>query len=670
MSTSFDDLADFIALSRFRGLALSPDGAQLIATIGELNEKRTTWVDALWRIPLTADAAPIRLTRGEEGDSLLGFSASGDIFFSSKRAKGDDAQPQLHMLPAAGGEAVVVAERHGGFSNLRADRSGKTIMVSSAAVIGARDAEHESEIIKARKEQKVTGILHDGFPVRDWDHDIAPTRTQIFTASAAGLADEKLEFTKLTDFARDEHLGSFDLDDSGSVIIASVSRPLRGIAAEHVLVRIDPDTGAATDVAADDAWRYSGVAVSPDGRTAVTWRSSRASDETPLTQRLVAIDLASGQPRVLGGDFDDFPGEAVFSGDGCWVLSSVDHQGAGGVWAFPIDGGEPKRLSDERLSFSQLQVGRSWPENGGPGILALADAVDRAPAPVSLEPSGETRLLPSPLTAVEVPGRLEEVVTTAEDGTRIRAWLCLPADASTDAPAPLAMLIHGGPWGSWNAWTWRWNPWAFVARGYAVLLPDPAISTGYGQHMIDRGWRRIGDTPYDDLIRLCDAAVEREDIDRDRQAALGGSYGGYMANWIAGRTGDRFRCIVTHASLYDMESFRATTDAGDHWRAHLTDVHNAANSPHLNVAAITAPMLVIHGDKDYRVPIGQGLQLWSDLLHAQQAERAQNRNRFLYFPDENHWILSPGNSKLWYETVLGFLDEHVLGRDPVRPDHV
>ena len=670
MSTSFDDLTSFISCSRHRGLALSPDGVQLIATIGELNEKGTKWVDALWRIPLAADGRPTRLTRGEEGDALLGFSARGDIFFASKRTKGDDAKPQLHLLPAAGGEAVVVAERAGGFSNLRADLAGRRVLVVSDAVVGARDAEHEDEIVKARKEKKVSGILHDGFPVRQWDHDIAPTRPQIFVAEAAGLDDDKLEFAKLTDFARDERLGAFDIDDAGEVIVASVTRPLRGIASEHVLMRIDPATGAATELLADEQWRFFGVAVSPDGTKAVTWRSSRASDETPLTQRLVAVDLATGAQTLLGGSFDDFPGEAEFSADGQWVLVTADHKGAGGIWAFPIDGGEPRRLSDERLHFSSLQVDRSWPADGGPGILALADAVDRAPVPVALTPAGTVRPLPTPVAEQVTPGRLEEVVTTAADGTELRAWLCLPDGASEAAPAPLAMFIHGGPWGSWNSWTWRWNPWVFVARGYAVLLPDPAISTGYGQSMIDRGWRRIGDTPYDDLLLLCDAAVQRDDIDGDRQAALGGSYGGYMANWIAGRTGDRFKCIVTHASLYDMDSFRATTDAGDHWRSHLTDVHNAANSPHLNVSAITAPMLVIHGDKDYRVPIGQGLQLWSDLLHAQQAARGENRNRFLYFPDENHWILSPGNSKLWYETVLAFVDQHVLGKEFVRPEHV
>lgn len=670
MTNPFADLNQFIDMPRVNGLALSPDGSKLVATIAKLNEKRTKWVNALWSIPLDAAGHPHRLTRGEEGDSLLGFSAAGDIFFASKRDSGDDAKPQLHRLPAGGGEASVVAERHGGFSNLLADRAGKRVHVISDAVVGATDAEEESEIIKARREQKVSGILHEGFPVRSWDHDIAPTRPQMFVADAAGLDDDSLEFAQLTRFPRDEELESFSMDDSGDVIVAGVGRLVRGITGQSVLVRIDRRTGEPTEIKADEEFDYYGPTVSPDGSCVVASKSRKQNDQTPLAQRLVSIDIATGAETLLGGDFDEFPGEVAFSRDGQWVVSAVDHEGSGAVVAYPITGGAPSRLSDERLHFSGVQVHPEWPEGASSSIYALADAVDRPATPVVLSASGMTTRLPSPVAEVDVHGRLEEVFTTAEDGTELRSWLCLPEVASEEAPAPLAMFLHGGPWGSWNAWTWRWNPWTAVARGYAVLLPDPAISTGYGQKMIDRGWSHLGGAPFDDLLRLCDAAVARNDIDETKQAALGGSYGGYMANWVAGHTGDRFKCIVTHASLYDNRSFRATTDAGDHWRSHLSDAHNELASPDAHVERIVAPMLVIHGDKDYRVPIGQGLQLWSDLLHAQQAERGDNRNKFLYFPDENHWILSPGNSKLWYETVLAFLDHHVLGAEFARPEHV
>jgi len=267
---------------------------------------------------------------------------------------------------------------------------------------------------------------------------------------------------------------------------------------------------------------------------------------------------------------------------------------------------------------------------------------------------------------VPLPGRLDEVGATAEDGTPLRAWLALPDGASATSPAPLLLWIHGGPLGSWNAWSWRWNPWIAVAQGYAVLLPDPALSTGYGQRMIERGWGRWGAEPYTDLMTITDAGEARPDVDESRTAAMGGSFGGYMANWVAGHT-DRFAGIVTHASLWALDQFGPTTDAYFYWRREMTAEMAWANSPHRFVEEIRTPMLVVHGDKDYRVPIGEALRLWAEL-----AERGgpdgEMPHRFLYFPDENHWILSPQHAKVWYATVFAFLDMTVHGKDWQVPD--
>jgi len=204
-----------------------------------------------------------------------------------------------------------------------------------------------------------------------------------------------------------------------------------------------------------------------------------------------------------------------------------------------------------------------------------------------------------------------------------------------------------------------------VAKGYSVLLPDPALSTGYGNDFISRGWGSWGGRPYTDLMSLTDAACARQDVDDSRTGAMGGSFGGYMANWIATQT-DRFRAIVTHASLWHLDQFAGTTDEPSYWQREFGDPlkeneRYLANSPHLRVHDIRTPMLVIHGDKDYRVPIGEALRLWYDLC------RFAVPAKFLYFPDENHWVLSPGHVRVWYETVLAFLAQHVLGKDWEQP---
>jgi dipeptidyl aminopeptidase/acylaminoacyl peptidase len=262
------------------------------------------------------------------------------------------------------------------------------------------------------------------------------------------------------------------------------------------------------------------------------------------------------------------------------------------------------------------------------------------------------------------------VEATAADGARVPAYLARPEEASSGNPAPLLLWIHGGPLNSWNAWTWRWNPWLLVAKGYAVLLPDPALSTGYGQDFIQRGWGEWGKAPFTDLMAITDAVVERPDIDEARTAAMGGSFGGYMANWVAGQT-DRFKAIVSHASLWALDQFGATTDASQYWLKEMTAEMALDNSPHRNVEKIATPMLVIHGDKDYRVPIGEGLRLWYELLSSSRLAAdadGGNPHRFLYFPDENHWILQPQHAKVWYGVVEHFLAEHLLGEKVELPE--
>jgi len=219
---------------------------------------------------------------------------------------------------------------------------------------------------------------------------------------------------------------------------------------------------------------------------------------------------------------------------------------------------------------------------------------------------------------------------------------------------------------SWSAWSWRWNPHLLAARGYAVLLPDPALSTGYGRAFVQRGWGSWGQAPYTDLLAAVDAAEARPDIDASRTAAMGGSFGGYMANWVAGHT-DRFRCIVTHASIWALEQFHGTTDNAAYWEyqfgdPYVDDSRYVENSPNRHLGAIRTPMLVIHGENDDRVPVGESLRLYTDL------KRHQVDARLLLFPDEHHWVLRPGNSRVWYQTVFAFVDHYVLGKEWARPD--
>lgn len=285
---------------------------------------------------------------------------------------------------------------------------------------------------------------------------------------------------------------------------------------------------------------------------------------------------------------------------------------------------------------------------------------------VRVSVDGTVECLPTPGFPFELPGVVSAVESTAEDGTRLRGWLVMPREASPEKPAPLVLWIHGGPFNSWNSWSWRWCPHLLAEHGYAVLLPDPALSTGYGQDFIQRAWGVWGDVVMRDVFTVLDDVLARPDIDSTRVAEMGGSFGGYMSNWVAGHS-DRFRAIITHASLWSLDNFQATTDRPDFWEDQFGSPRQyperyRAASPDQSIGNVRTPMLVIHGNLDYRVPISEALQLWTDL------RRHEVPSQYLYFPDENHWILKPGNATVWYQTVFAFLDHHVLGKEWKRPE--
>lgn len=348
------------------------------------------------------------------------------------------------------------------------------------------------------------------------------------------------------------------------------------------------------------------------------------------------------------------------------LLVTADDDGARPVFRVGVADGTVTRVTHDAAAYTDVVVSPD-----GLSAFALRSSYEFPAEAVRIDlATGHVTRLPAPAERPRIKGSLERVETTVADGSRVPAYLALPEGASEANPAPLLLWIHGGPLGSWNAWTWRWNPWLLVSKGYAVLLPDPALSTGYGQHYIQRGWGEWGKAPFTDLMAITDAVIRRPDIDETRTAVMGGSFGGYMANWVAGQT-DRFKAIVTHASLWALDQFGPTTDASQYWLKEMTAEMALENSPHLHVGKINTPMLVIHGDKDYRVPIGEGLRLWYELLSSSALpaeDNGETHHRFLYFPDENHWILQPQHAKVWYGVVEHFLAKQVLGQDVPVPE--
>jgi dipeptidyl aminopeptidase/acylaminoacyl peptidase len=696
-ASPFHDLNEFVAIPRAGALRLSPDGTWLAAAVQTLSADGKKYLTSIWRIDPQGGLAR-RLTRSAEGEANPRFLPDGSLIFTSKRPDpGADKAKQgtsggeaaaLWLLPPGGGEARIVAALPGGVAAAEAARNAGTIVVSSPVLPaadqnGAGDgsaAADDARLRKERSEAGVTAILHESEPVRFWDHDLGPDQLRLFAidpeqVQEAEQADGKgREFSGLRDLtpepgrALDEV--KFELSPDGASVVTGWWHWDPAGESHTELVTIDVATGKRRVLLSAPGYNFDGPRISPDGRLVVCQREKQMTADDPIDVTLVVLEddgpgESGGSGRDLLPGLDRWPVEPAWSPDSRTVYFAADDAGRRPVFRVDVATGEVARVTHDDGAYTDLNAAPD-----GRYLYAMRSAVDSPPTPVRIDLSPDSAgagpvALPCPGTPLTLPGRLAEVEAAADDGHPIRSWLVLPENASPSQQAPLLLWVHGGPMGSWNSWSWRWNPWLVAARGYAVLLPDPALSTGYGQEFMARAHRSWGARPYADIMAATEAVLARPDIDADRVAMMGGSYGGYMANWMAGHT-DRFRAIVSHAGLWALDQMFGTTDEPMFWRPQFGDPLTEpqmyeANSPNRHIARIRTPMLVIHGDKDYRVPIGEALRLWWDL------SRYGVEAKFLYFPDENHWILTPGNARIWYETVFAFLAQHVLGEPWERP---
>lgn len=664
--TRFEDWTDIeglLRIPRIAGLAAGPDG-RLVAQIQQATDDLSRTPSALWELDATGGAFPRRLTWSAKGESAPRFGPDGSLLFASARpdptGEHDDDGPAIWRLPVHG-EAHVVASAPGGLTLVAVADDGS--MLATTQVLAGGSLADDAERRDARAAAKRTTIWHTGMPIRYWDHELGDQSTRLVHVSYDG------ELRELTPGADTVALtnASADLARDGVTAVTTWTTRTTGGETRTGIAAIDVRTRRRRMLLKPTAGHgWSGPRLSPDGsRVAVT----RVTSSTPTDTSYDFLELhplGGGDPVTV--DVGDLTIGSYAWVDDARLVVTGDLHSRGAVLLVDAATGSVRTLVDD-APHSALA-----PSRDGRAVFALRSDMASPPAPVRIPLAGRGRVeaapIPAPGGVGALPGRVEWVETDV-DGVTVGGWLCTPASASTKAPAPVMLWIHGGPHGSYNAWSWRWNPWLAVARGWAVLLPDPAMSTGYGHAGLNRGWPRRPDVVWHECETLLDRVLSRRTLDASRTALLGASFGGFMTNWIAGHS-DRFGAIVTHAGLWALDQQHATTDAASHKvrvHGHPDDLPEwyRAYSPHHSASAITTPMLVTHGNRDYRVPVSEALRLWWDLVSGWRGTPASMPHRFLQLTDEHHWVLRPSNAITWNETVLAFCAQHVLGADPI-PD--
>jgi dipeptidyl aminopeptidase/acylaminoacyl peptidase len=430
----------------------------------------------------------------------------------------------------------------------------------------------------------------------------------------------------------------------------------------------------AKNITADNPASDSTPLYSPDGRY-IAYRAQQRPGYESDRFRLMLYDRKMGERRNLTEDFDHWVGTFAWAPDSKTIYFSADHLRHSLIYALATAGNpsrrslvggydddiavtpDGKKLLFTRMSFKAPNeiFGADATAEGCP---ARTGNVDKGKENCSLAKDWPITHLNDQLLSQISMSDVEPFWFKGANGDDVEGSLVKPPNFDAGKKYPVKFLIHGGPQGAWgDDWSYRWNSELFGANGYVVIMINFHGSTGYGQKFIDAINGDWGGAPFEDLMKGLDYAEKTYPfIDKDRECALGASYGGYMANWILGHT-NRFKCIVTHDGMFNAESAWGTTEElwFNDWEFKGTPYDNRALyqkwSPHQYAKNFKTPTLVVHGQRDYRLDVSEGFQLFTTL----QMEGVPSK--MLYFPDEGHWVLKPQNSRLWYQTVNAWVDQ-------------
>ena len=664
---------DLATMRRLAAPTVSPDGRwaawQLSETDLEANRRRTD----LWLLDLGgADAQPVRIaSSAEHNEHDPRFSPDGSALYFLSGASGSEQLWRV-ALPAGTPERV---------SDLAADIAGYAIAPTGDRIAIWADrpmacTDFGCANVTAPGPDHGSGRVYDEIFVRHWDAWSEPgVRSRIFTfplvdgrpqGAGTPVAPDLVGDSPSRPFGGAEEIA---WSPDGRTLYFTLREGGRGEpnSTNLDIYAVPADGGAApANLTAASRGTDTGPAVSPDGRWLAYTSMARPGYEADR-QVVQLRDLGTGETRALTADWDRSAGSIAWASDSRSLYVTAGDTLDTPLFRIDAGTGRVTRLT-QAGTVGNVVAGRDG------SLLYTLNSLQAPDDLYRLDRSGASRRLTrvnadrlADLDPVEV----ERFSFAGAGGDTVWGQIVKPAGA--DGRLPVAFLIHGGPQGSFgNGWSYRWNPWLFAAPGFAAVTVDFHGSTGYGQAFTDAINRDWGGAPLEDL-RLGLAAAGREDaqLDTANACALGGSYGGFMVNWIAGNWPDGFKCLVSHSGVFDQRAMAYETEelwftewdfGGPYFDPAAAEIYERWN-PVRFVDRFRTPMLVIHGEKDFRIPYSQSLGLFNAL------QRRGIPSRLVVYPDENHWILKPQNSIQWYREVHGWLDRWLRGGGGAEHGH-
>ncbi len=644
---------DLMMFKRLSSPQISPDGDWVAFIVGEQDLEKNTSRSHLWLVPFLG-GEPKQLTHGNSTDSQPRWLPDGrSLAFISGRS----GIAQVWQIQVKGGPAKQLTKIPTGVESFSWLGSNNNILVTSRVFADCNGVDCNKEKLKREKDGMVKAQLLDKLLFRQWDHWRNNRYTHLLLSSAKG--NETRDLTPGPIDSPTWSLGGMDgydiSPDGQEVCFASNHDPIVAASTNNDLFLL-PVTGRkarkiTNNLGSDTAPRYS-----PDGQFIAYLSQERNGFESDRN-RLMVYRRETGIPRELKTKLDISVSSFVWAPNSKKIYFTASERGTSSVFSISLTGKKALRI------LSGATHGNIQPSPNGKGFTFTRQKLNQ---PIEIYRSGTDGEEISPLTNfnhdlianLEMnPGESFEVTTP--DNATVHGFLLKPPGFNPEKIYPALLLIHGGPQGAWSdSFHYRWNAQMFATQGYIVLMPNPRGSTGYGLQFMEEISGDWGGKCFKDLMAATDALAALPFVDGSRIGAAGGSFGGYMVNWIAGQT-NRFRALVSHAGVYDQRSMYGSTEElwfpewefrGVPWEN--PDLYEKW-SPSNFVSRIQTPMLLIHGEHDYRVPLNQTLQLFTAL------KRREIPSRFLYYPDEGHWILKPQNSRLWYKTLLDWFDSHL-----------